>query len=229
MAFLKFLVSRIRLTGQRSNIARMKIPTRHEIDFIKTVQAHIKNLESSSGYNADEPTLRTATGTLRALLPEEMLQRAWQVAGLRGPITVKTYAIAQKGEGAIVYCGGGDLIPNFPTSVCHNANLEERVLNLKDFCRQTRVLVGEEKASTVDLIKYVSNALGATHYDPSGKAARKYDLLRRIEAGEIGRLFISHFNDRNVLHHEILSIAQAVTRSPQVAELMTWKPSGAAA
>ena len=46
----------------------MKIPSRHEADLIKTVQAHIKNLTSLSGYKADEPTIRIATGTLRALL-----------------------------------------------------------------------------------------------------------------------------------------------------------------
>jgi len=121
-----------------------------------------------------------------------MLQRAWLAAGLRGPITFKTYFIARAGGDAIAYCGGGDVIPNVPFSVCRNAELEERVLNLRDFCRQSRILVGAEKASTLDIIKYVSNTLGATHLDPAGKSARKYDFLRRIEAGEIEQLFISH-------------------------------------
>jgi hypothetical protein len=100
--------------------------------------------------------------------------------------------------------------------------LEVRVLNLKDFGRQTRIVVGKEKASTTDIIKYVANTLGAAHFDPTGKTARKYDLLRRIEAGEMGQLFVSQINDRNLLYHEVLSIAQAVTRSPQVKELLDW-------
>jgi hypothetical protein len=203
----------------------MKPFSRHDQDLIRTVQAHVKNLASLSGHEAEEPALRIASGTLRALLSEEILQRAWQASGLRGPLTFRTYFIARAGDDAIAYCGGGDIIPNVPFSACHNADLEERVLNFKDFCRQPRIIVGKEKASTTEIIKYVANALGATHYDPTGKTARKYDLLRRIEAGEIGQLFISKINDRNPLHHEVLSIAQAVTHSPQVGELLQWTSS----
>ena len=104
----------------------------------------------------------------------------------------------------------------------HNAELETRVLNLKDFCRQTRIQVGKEKASTTDIIKYVANALGATHFDPAGKTARKYDFLRRIEAGEVGQLFISKINNLNPLYHEIFSISLAVIRSPEINELLGW-------
>jgi hypothetical protein len=200
----------------------MRAFNRHDVDLIKTVQAHLKNLASLSGHEADEPTVRIATATLRALLSEEMLQRAWLASGLRGPMTFKTYCITNAGNDAVAYCGGGDIIPNVPLSICHNAQLEERVLNFKDFCRQPRILVGKEKASTSDIIKYVANALGAAHFDPTGKAARKYDLLRRIEAGESGQLFVSQINDRNLLYHEVLSIAQAVVRSPQIKELSDW-------
>jgi hypothetical protein len=200
----------------------MKVFSRHDLDLVKTVQAHLKNLASLSGHEADEPTMRIATSTLRALLSEEMLQRAWLASGLRGPMTFKTCCITNAGNDAVAYCGGGDVLPNVPFSVCHDAKLEKRVLNLKDFGRQTRILVGREKASTTDIIKYVANTLGAAHFDPTGKTARKYDLLRRIEAGEAGQLFVSQINDRNLLYHEVLSIAQAVTRSPQIKELLDW-------
>jgi hypothetical protein len=200
----------------------MRVLSRHDLDLIKTVQAHLKNLASLSGHGADEPTTRIATATLRALLSEEMLQRAWHASGLRGPVTFRTYFIANAGNDAVAYCGGGHIIPNVPFSACHDARLEERVLNLKDFCRQTRIQVGKEKASTTDIIKYVANALGATHFDPIGRAAVKYGLLRRIEAGEAGQLFISKINDLNPLYHEIFSISHAVTRSPQINELLVW-------
>jgi hypothetical protein len=201
---------------------RQPVFSRHNVDLIKTVQAHLRNLASLSGHEADEPTVRIATGSLRALISEEMLQRAWSASGLRGPVTFKTYFIAgSAGDDVVAYCGGGDILPNIPFSVCRNAELQERVLNLKDFCRQTRILIGREAASTTDIIKYVANALGATHFDPIGKTARKYDLLRRIEAGEIGQIFMQ-VNNRNPLYHEVLSIAQAVTRSPQIKELLEW-------
>ena len=80
----------------------------------------------------------------------------------------------------------------------------------------------KEKASTTDIIKYVANALGAAHFDPTGKTAHKYDLLRRIEAGELGQLCVSQINDRNLLYHEVLLIAQIVIRSPQIKELLDW-------
>jgi hypothetical protein len=107
-------------------------------------------------------------------------------------VTFKTYFIAgSAGDDVVAYCGGGDILPNIPFSVCRNAELQERVLNLKDFCLQTRILIGREAASTTDIIKYVANALGATHFDPIGKTARKYDLLRRIEAARLGRYYAS--------------------------------------
>jgi hypothetical protein len=200
----------------------MRVFSRHDVDLIKTVQSQLRNLASLSGHEADEPTVRTATGALRALISEEMLQLAWSASGLRGPMTFKTYFIARSaGDDAVAYCGGGDILPNVPFSVCRNAELQERVLNLKDFCRQTRILIGKETASTTEIIKYVANALGGAHFDPAGKTARKYDLLRRVEAGEIGQLFLQ-VNDRNLLYHEVLSIAQAVTRSPQIKELLEW-------
>jgi hypothetical protein len=203
----------------------MRALTRHDVELVKTVQAHLRNLASLSVHNADEPTVRIATGALRALVSEEMLQRAWIASGLRGPMTFKTYFITSTtGDDVVAYCGGGDILPNVPFSVCRGANLQERTLNLKDFCRQTRIQIGAETASTTDIIKYVANALGATHFDPHGKAARKYDLLRRIEAGEVGKLFLQ-VNDRNLLYHEILSIAQSVIRSPQVKELLEWSTS----
>jgi hypothetical protein len=196
---------------------------RHELEFVQTVQAHIKNLKSLCDYNTNAPTIRISTGTLRALLSEDMLQRAWYLSGLKGPMTFKTYAIASiDGDDAVAYCGGGDVIPGAPFSACHNATLKECSLNLRDFCRQPRIQVRTEIASTVDIIKYVANALGVTHFDPNGKTALKFDLLRRIEAGDAGQLFIGLVNDRNMLHHEILSIAQAVVRSPQVHELLEW-------
>jgi hypothetical protein len=163
--------------------------SRHDVDLIKTVQAHIRNLVSLSGHDADEPTVRVATGALRALISEEMLQHAWSASGLRGPMTFKTYFIGRSAADAVAYCGGGDILPNIPFSVCRNAELEERVLNLEDFCRQTRILIGREAASTTDIIKYMANALGGSHFDPAGKTARRYDLLRRVEAGRLGRSF----------------------------------------
>ena len=53
-----------------------------------------------------------------------------------------------------------------------------------------------------------------------------FDILRRLEAGEFPS-FISQVNGRNLLHHEILSVAQVAVRSPEVARLSAWRESAA--
>jgi hypothetical protein len=138
----------------------MKVLTRHDIELIETVQAHLKNLASLSAHNANQATVRVATGALRALISEEMLQRAWGTFRLRGPVTFRTYAITSTcGDDVIAYCGGGDILPGVPFSVGRNATLEERILNLKNFHRQTRIQIGTETASTNDII-----SMSRTHW-----------------------------------------------------------------
>src|SRR4051812_3402267 len=110
----------------------MSVISRHDVSLIKTVQAHLRSLASLSGHEADEATVRIASGALRALISDEMLQRAWSASGLRGPVTLKTYFITRTvGDDVVAYCGGGDILPNIPFSVCRNAELQERVLNLR--------------------------------------------------------------------------------------------------
>ena len=79
------------------------------------------------------------------------------------------------------------------------------------------------KISTIEVVQYVANSLGGSHFDPSGKAARKpkAEVLRKLEAGEIEAPGI-RVNNRSLLHHEILSISQAIVRSPQIEQLQAW-------
>jgi hypothetical protein len=97
-------------------------------------------------------------------------------------------------------------------------------LDLHAFCRAARAQVGQIKISTTELIDYVANALGGSHFDPSGRAARKpkADILRKIESGEIAAFGLK-FNDRSILHHEVLSIAQSLVRSKQVHQLLAYR------
>jgi hypothetical protein len=96
--------------------------------------------------------------------------------------------------------------------------------------KQPRIQIGAVKVSTVELIKYVANTLGGSHFDPEGKSPKSkkpvFDILRRVEAGEFPT-FVSQVNGRNLLHHEILSVAQVVIRSPQVVLLSAWRESAA--
>jgi hypothetical protein len=209
----------------------MAHPTQTEISLIKTVNAHLKQLSTLSVFNVDEASLRVASSSLRFLLVEDWLGRAWKASGLGGPMTFKAWCITStQGEDVIAYCGGGDILPGIPISACLNAKLAELPLDLAAFCERPRIQIGTVKVSTVQLIQYVSNTLGGTHFDPEGKSPRSkkpvFDLLRRVEAGEVAS-FISQVNGRNLLHHEILSVAQVVIRSPEVARLMAWREPAA--
>jgi hypothetical protein len=110
--------------------------------------------------------------------------------------------------------------------VSRNATLKEVSLNLKNFCQRPRIQIGTVKVSAVELIQYVANTLGGAHFDPEGRSPKSrkpvFNLLRQIEAEADMNVLV---NNRNLLHHEVLSIAQAVIRSPEVARLSAWVPT----
>jgi hypothetical protein len=200
-----------------------------DVKLIQAVNAHLSSIGRVSLYNADEPTLIVVSGSLRALLVENMLGRAWRVARLGGSMTFKTWCIVStKGPDVVAFCGGGDLLPGVPFSAARGAQLAQRTLDLKDFLKRARIQVGATKISAVELVKYVANRLGGDHFDPEGKLAKSqkspFDLLRKIETGEIS-FFIGRVGERNLIHHELLSVAQAVLRSPEVKKLREWPPN----
>jgi hypothetical protein len=209
----------------------MKRPTQTDISLIRRVNAHVKTLSALSVHDADEASLAVASGSLRFLLVQDWLGQAWKASGLGGPMTFKAWCITStQGDDVVAYCGGGDVLPGVPISACHNATLSERSLDLAAFRQKPRIQIGTVKVSTVQLIQYVANTLGGSHFDPEGKSPKSrkpvFDLLRRVEAGEFPS-FISQVNGRNLVHHELLSVGQVVIRSPQVALLSTWREPAA--
>ena len=89
----------------------MRVFSRHDLDLIKTVQAHL--LKASLLCQAMELMTTTQIATATLTLSEDMLQRAWYASGLPRSVTFKTYFIANAGNDAIAYCGGGDILPMF--------------------------------------------------------------------------------------------------------------------
>jgi hypothetical protein len=198
---------------------------RRDLSIIPVVKAHLKSLASLSMFNSDEPTLKVASSSLRALLVENMLLRVWKVSCIGGPLIVKAWCIVSAQQNAAAFCGGGDILPGIPMSICFNAELAEYSLDLTSFCKKTRIQVGQEKASTIDIVKYAANTLGGVHFDPDGRNldSRKpvFDFLRRIDRGNINLNGLSfNLNDRNLLHHEILSISQSIVSSNSVENLL---------
>jgi hypothetical protein len=203
----------------------MKQSSVDDRQLIATVNAHLKQVQIAIRHDVDEATLRVATGSLRFLLPDQNLARAWRASNIGGPMVFKASCIDSVGEGDVVaLCGGGDILPGIPFSACRGATLKEKTLDLKAYCHSTRIQVGRVEISTNELVQYVANTMGGVHLDPSGRASKRpnAEILRKLETGEIEgpRLLV---NERNLLHHEILSIAQTVIRSPQVVSLRAWQ------
>ena len=95
---------------------------------ISTVNAHLRHLAAVSVYSVDEASLRAICGTLRFLLVESNLSRAWHASGIGGPITLKTWCIDSVGPEfpIVAVCGGGDILPGIPVSIGRNARVHEK-------------------------------------------------------------------------------------------------------
>jgi len=200
-------------------------PSTFDIELIATVGAHLDQIVVATRHDATEAAMRVITGSLRFLLADGNLAAAWHASKIGGPMIFRAWCIDACDKGKVVaFCGGGDVIPGIPTSACFGARLKEKSLGLGDYCRSTRVQVDDVKISTVELIEYMANARGGAHFDPEGRTAKrvKGEILRRLDSGEIVAVPM-RINDRNLLHHEILSICQVVVRSPQCGTLRKWR------
>lgn len=195
-------------------------------ELIATVNAHLDQIERSVSYQSDEATLRAITGSLRTLLVEDGLLHAWRTSGIGGPMTFIAWKIVPIGDGPVVaLSGGGDVIPNVPFSACRGAKVEKTQFDLKAFCHMPRVQVDAVKITTVELVRYIANSMGGIHFSSAGKINKKEksEILSKIASGEIQSVPL-RVGDRNLLHHEILSIAQSLIRSPEVMRLRAWRP-----
>ena len=198
-----------------------------EVGLVEVANAHLANGAALSPFDATASGLAVASASLRFLLVEDMLARAWRASRCGGPMVFRTWGIAStQGDDVVAYCGGGDLLPGIPFSMCRNAKLAEITLDLEAFRHRPRIQVGVVRVSTVQLVQYVANTRGGSHFDPEGRSPRSrkpaFELLRTLDAGGIGIGLGMLVNDRNLLQHELLSVAQSLVRSPQVARLRSW-------
>jgi hypothetical protein len=189
-------------------------------------------MRHASIYNTSAGALSAISGNLRFLLSDGQLARAWRSAKIGGPMIFSTWMIKSiDGPDAIAICGGADLLPTVPFSVSRNATVKPVSVDLSTFCNMVRVQRDGCKATTLDVVKFFANTMGGSHLDPHGvnPKSRKdtYDMLRDLRDGNIG-MFVGTVNDKSIVHHELLSIAQAVLRSAQVEQLLAWRTPRAA-
>lgn len=197
-----------------------------ETDLIKTAQAHLRALGRMDSPWVDEHSLRVASAPLRFLLVEGNLVRAWRASGIGGPIQMMAYCFASPpGLEAIGFCGGGDVLPGVPMSMgWGDIRLKLKNLNIHAFLNEPCVCAKGLRITRRELVQYIANTKGGTHYDAQGLSPRsqnaKFSLLRELEEKGLAGLGIKT-NDRNLVHHELLSITQSLLRSAEVQRLRT--------
>ena len=202
-----------------------------DADLIKLAQAHLRALLHANFPLVDEHSLRVASAPLRLLLVEGNLSRAWKALGVGGPILIEAYCFASiPGPDSIGFCGGADMLPGIPVSVGwgDDVRLEVKRLNLDAFLNGHCICAKGIRVARRELVQYIANTKGGTHYDPKGKSPKsqgsKFSLLRELEQSGLAEMGIK-LNDRNLVHHELSSIIQSVLRSPQVQCLQTATPA----
>jgi len=95
----------------------MKAFTPAEADLLKTVGAHLSVLHKAQHAYVDDYALRAASTSLRILLIDGNLARAWEASGISGRIETRPWCFcAAPSQDAIAFCGGADILPGKPLS-----------------------------------------------------------------------------------------------------------------
>lgn len=195
-----------------------------EIDLIKTTAAHCHALVRVISPWIGEHDLRVASTSLRFLLVDDNLTRAWRASRFGGPIVVEAFFFSAPPDAeAIAFCGGADILPGVPVSMCWgNVDLIKKKLNLKDYLQSACISFKGTAITRRDLIKYIANTKGGSHYDPKGISLKsqthKFETLRSLESQGMSGLDVA-MNGRNPVHHEIASIAKTIISSHEIQKL----------
>jgi hypothetical protein len=198
--------------------------TAGEIDLIKTTIAHCRALSKVISPWVSEHDLRVASASLRFLLVDDNLVRAWRASRLGGPIVVEANCFsAPPDSSAVAFCGGAEILPGVPVSISWgDVDLVKKRLNLKDFLNSACIYFKGTAISRHNLIKYVANTKGGSHYDPGGVSpksqAKKFEILRTLENEGMSGLEVA-MNGRNPVHHELASVIQSIISSPELQKL----------
>ncbi len=191
----------------------------NESDLIKTTAEHCLALSRAASPWTNEYALRVVSASLRFLLIDENLPKAWSMLGRGGPIVVEGSGFKSPPDKDVVaFCGGAEVLPEIPTSIgWGNAEIVHKIFNLKDFLTSACISVRGTTIRRRDVVKYVANTRGGTHYDPRPRKA-PFEILRELESNGLTGLIVD-INGRNLVHHELASVIKAVLDSQQVKEL----------
>ena len=204
-------------------------------ELLGVVVADLRYIRNEWGDDISDDALRRGSASLRLLLVQNELQRAWKAAGFeREPsitcaglfgFPVENFKFWSAGGAR---CNGIEIQSVFEPRTRQlgqemsakiletlNSGTHRELVKLSQFTAAPCLIDGGVPVSRRTLIKYIANKLGGTHLDskrdePEGPLFRILDRLRaeRVQA------------DKPVIYFELLAIGQALAASPDMLNLM---------
>ncbi|NJM11564.1 MAG: hypothetical protein HC889_06490 [Synechococcaceae cyanobacterium SM1_2_3] len=211
-----------------------------DIELARIVEEDIGFLTCEWNQDIDDASLRRASPILRSLLVEGKLGKVAHDCGrnlrIMAPAINRGLTEAELKEKVYFQAGGAKYkgVEVQAISMVNRALSEKEIkanyernkkvigksypVKLDVFLRQPSFVVDGVLIYRDEVIKYVSNKLGGTHYDDTRNAGTKsdplgkYALLDKVRSG-------TNVADKNAIYYELLSIGQRVVNSRDVRHL----------
>jgi len=203
-----------------------------DYNLLKYVYEELYYISREWDQTISDDALRRGSSSLRSLLIEGQLNKAWRMVGLSGKFIIKTQAIENiidqdnAGKILIAQTGGAkfnnmeirDVVFQNKTATKEEFDEEfekgfkQKLKNwsISEYLDSSCFIVQGEKICRRELIQYIANKLGGTHYDTkrdsSDNKESKFLLLDRI----FDKIFLA---DKNAIYFELLSIGQGISGS----------------
>ena len=205
-----------------------------DYNLVQVVAEDLEYLLREWDQEIDDSSLRRSSGVLRRLLTEKDYGNAWRKLGFsnkqpqivapdsdknifRAGVTVNQIILAS--SGGAKYHGG--IIENFrfvnfamseeQSKRSADPKVGNKVYKLDEYLKSAGIVTQGAIISRSELIQYVCNKLGGTHYDssrnPNNDLDVKFSLLDAISNLNMSLL------DKNIIYYELLSIGQCLAKS----------------
>ena len=214
-----------------------------DIELARLVAEDLEFLAIEWNQDIDDASLRRTSPVLRNLLIEKQLENIAYQVGMEikvlAPAICRLMSASELKQKSFFQAGGANFKgmqiqftsminrAKSPAEIKAGYELAKSVIGrsypvkLGQFLKQTSFVVDGVLINREEVIKYVANKLGGTHYDPSRKPAEdgsgvslddKYVLLDTIRKGLIT-------GDKNAVYYELLSIGQRISNSRDIRHL----------
>ena len=207
---------------------------------VQTVKEDLEYLIKEWTQDIDDQSLRRSSGTLRRLLVEDALGKAWRITGFKKEPLIKSFGLGDLISSVGLYritfaqAGGAKLKgvqvatlfeikgPQTYNKHCDTIPIEYR---LSQFVESICMVIDGQSIRRREIINYVSNKLGGVHTDTQRDMSK---TSRKNQKEKVYILLDSIFKswviiDKNAVFYELLSIGQSLISSKDIIAFFTNK------